>query len=284
MELLQLRYFYESAVNESFSKTAKNHMVPLTTVSAAIKRLEAELDCRLFVRTSNRVYLSEAGKQFYESIRDMFANLDKAVTSLKPKQEEKPVRVLVLDMRLLVTEWVIRYRKLNPTAAVYMTMNRRGADLEKYDIVIDEECDRYPDWDSIHLGEHKLRFTCSDRNPIWLRQLKLCDLATEDFIAYEENGNLYRRLMKICKDAGFKPRLAALCNDAACHHQLLMANTGIALLKMHRRPPEGLRYLDVVDFDQTIRFAAYYRRNEENKRVEELADFLRREFAKGESG
>ena len=42
MEMLQLRYFFESAKNGSFAKTAKKYDVPSTSVSAAIKRLEEE--------------------------------------------------------------------------------------------------------------------------------------------------------------------------------------------------------------------------------------------------
>ena len=42
MEMLQLRYFYESAMAESISKTAQKFMVPASSVSASIKRLEKE--------------------------------------------------------------------------------------------------------------------------------------------------------------------------------------------------------------------------------------------------
>ena len=38
MDLLQLKYFLESAKNENFTKTAKNNVVPTSSVSAAIKR------------------------------------------------------------------------------------------------------------------------------------------------------------------------------------------------------------------------------------------------------
>ena len=62
MELLQLRYFFESAQSGSFSKTAKKYMVPLTSVSASIRRLEQELGCPLFVRHPNCVSLNEKGK------------------------------------------------------------------------------------------------------------------------------------------------------------------------------------------------------------------------------
>ena len=46
MELLQLRYFYESAKNENFAKTAEKYMVPASSISASVKRLEEELGCQ----------------------------------------------------------------------------------------------------------------------------------------------------------------------------------------------------------------------------------------------
>ena len=38
MEILQLRYFYESAKTGSFARTAEAFMVPTTSVSASVKR------------------------------------------------------------------------------------------------------------------------------------------------------------------------------------------------------------------------------------------------------
>ena len=64
MELLQLRYFYESAMAESFSKAAEKYMVPASSVSASVRRLEQELGMELFSRTGNRVLLNEKGREF----------------------------------------------------------------------------------------------------------------------------------------------------------------------------------------------------------------------------
>lgn len=273
MELLQLRYFYESAVNESFSKTAKNHMVPLSTVSAAIKRLEAELDCRLFVRASNRVYLSDAGKRFFESVRDMFADLDKGLASLRNKQEEKPVRILVVCERVNVTELVIRYRELNPTAILFLNMTRRDVDPGDYDIIINQENDQYRDRQAISLGEYRMRFCASLRNPICNRRLTLAELAQEDFLVFEEDG----KVMAICKEAGFTPKITTICNDLKCYYRLLERNMGIVLLKEKKSPPEGTRYLDVVDFDHSIQLMAYYRPDSDNKQANAFVEFLKKE-------
>jgi len=76
MEMLQLRYFYESAQTESFARTAEKYMVPTTSVSAAVKRLETELGCALFDRTANRIMLNENGRRFRQSLLiSLFYNL-----------------------------------------------------------------------------------------------------------------------------------------------------------------------------------------------------------------
>lgn len=89
MEILQLRYFYESAINQSFSKTAEKYMVPLTSVSASIKRLENELNCTLFNRYSNHIELNENGKKLQNSLCMIFDELNNAIQSLSPQNEDK---------------------------------------------------------------------------------------------------------------------------------------------------------------------------------------------------
>ena len=69
MELLQLRYFFESASNENFSKTAEKYMVPISSVSASVKRLESELGCQLFDRSDRwAIRLSSAGRAYQAAV------------------------------------------------------------------------------------------------------------------------------------------------------------------------------------------------------------------------
>jgi LysR family transcriptional repressor of citA len=82
MEFLQLRYFLDSAHTQSLAKTAKKHMVPASSVSAAIKRLEEELGCSLFDRTANRITLNENGRRLQLSLVRMFRELDGALDAL----------------------------------------------------------------------------------------------------------------------------------------------------------------------------------------------------------
>ena len=100
MELLQLRYFYESAKQESFAKTAEKYMVPTTSVSASVKRLESELGCKLFDRSANRITLNQHGKRLQQSLCAAFAEIDSAVDALSaPQNDTREIRMLVRAIR-----------------------------------------------------------------------------------------------------------------------------------------------------------------------------------------
>ena len=83
MELLQLKYFCDSAETENFSKTAQKFYVPPSNISQSINRIEKELGIKLFVRSSNRIMLNKNGIEFYKRIKQALFLIDdakKAVT------------------------------------------------------------------------------------------------------------------------------------------------------------------------------------------------------------
>ena len=99
MELLQLRYFFESAKNESFAKTAEKFMVPSSSVSASIKRLEKELGCTLFDRNANYILLNDNGRRFQKTVCGIFDELEQATSKLgADKSDDKEISLLIRSM------------------------------------------------------------------------------------------------------------------------------------------------------------------------------------------
>ena len=117
MELLQLRYFFESALCENFSKTAEKYMVPVSSVSASVKRLEEELGCRLFDRNSNSILLNANGKRLQKALYTAFSELDSAVYDLSAHStDNREIKMLIRAMRSNITDYIIEYNKsLCPT-------------------------------------------------------------------------------------------------------------------------------------------------------------------------
>ena len=128
MELLQLRYFYESAKNENFSQTAKMFMVPTTSVSASIKRLEQELGCQLFDRTSNKIRLNAKGQRLQQTLCSVFHDINETVEQLSDNnQDKRQIKILVRSMRRKVTDAIIH--RLTTSLSNYNTDTDNFTDL-----------------------------------------------------------------------------------------------------------------------------------------------------------
>jgi len=122
MEILQLRYFFESAKRGSFAKTAEKYMVPATSVSASVKRLEKELGCELFHRHCNRITLNDNGKRLMQSLAVVFAELESAVDELTSlSTDTREIKMLVRAMRGEITDHIIEYKTKHPNIS-FMTI------------------------------------------------------------------------------------------------------------------------------------------------------------------
>ena len=79
ISLRELRAFCVAAEHESFREAANNLYVTASAISHQIKHLEAELDGKLFTRTSRAIRLTEAGRQLYEDLQPVIEKLDDVV-------------------------------------------------------------------------------------------------------------------------------------------------------------------------------------------------------------
>lgn len=77
------KVFYQVAENLSFSQAAKKLYISQSAVSQNIKNLEAELDTKLFIRSTKKVELTGAGKILFEHIEPAFNLIESGEKSIK---------------------------------------------------------------------------------------------------------------------------------------------------------------------------------------------------------
>ena len=153
MNLRQLRYFYDTAQSQNVAKTAEKYMVPASSVSAAIKRLEEELGTELFDRTSNKIILNSKGNVFANELKIAFERIDGAVDKVTTPHKEIPkIKILVRARPKWIAELIVEYMSHNPQVKFIVSNDYTLENFNDFDLIIDEQSDKYNDWQGFLLS------------------------------------------------------------------------------------------------------------------------------------
>jgi DNA-binding transcriptional LysR family regulator len=99
--LRQLQAFVAVATRGGFTPAANQMKIAQPALSQLVKELEATLGVRLFDRTTRRVEMTEAGREFFGSATRLLADLDGAVDKAKGLASRQRGRVTVAAPPLL---------------------------------------------------------------------------------------------------------------------------------------------------------------------------------------
>ena len=122
MELLQLKYLCTAARLENFSRAARHHNIPQSAISKTILQLERELGVQLFIRTGNRVKLSEAGRAFCREVQRALDILNEAADHAKAGSGSCAghVQLLLSAHRDEVLSLLAAFRRENPAVSLHV--------------------------------------------------------------------------------------------------------------------------------------------------------------------
>src|SRR5829696_5428042 len=95
MELRQLKYFVAVAEELHFRRAAERLYVAQPAVSEQIRKLEAELDVRLFDRTNRRVEITDDGAALLEEGRRVLAQAEAAQLAARNARERAGARLRI---------------------------------------------------------------------------------------------------------------------------------------------------------------------------------------------
>ena len=275
MELLQLKYFFESAKNENFAKTAEKYMVPSTSVSASVKRLEKELGCTLFDRKANSILLNEKGRRLQKSLCVIFDELEQAEIDLATEDvDDSEIKILVRATRSIVIDEIIKFNQKYPSVKFNTSFDFADRDYDNYDIIIDEENEACAAFERFELCSFNIGIRATADSPLANRPLRLNQLSSQHFISMGKDTNLYRILMKACNKAGFTPNIIMQTNDAACYSRCIEAGVGLALSRRYGNNSRAT-FLQVTDFDERQTVYVYYKKQVGRKNIENFVRFLK---------
>jgi len=230
MELLQLKYFCHAAQSCNFSKTAEKFGVPASGISLSIKRLEKELNTNLFDRKSNKIFLNESGRLFYEKANKALLLLDDAVSEVSDSGTSGKIRISIAANRRIVISAIKAFMQIYPGVDFIMDYSLPENPSE-YDFIISDDAFSHPGFEKQKLLSERilLAFPKGDA-------LEKTDNLTPEMlekasvISMPENSSLARHTYVICKKIGFKPHIVIQCDDPFYIRKCIENGLGIAFV------------------------------------------------------
>jgi DNA-binding transcriptional LysR family regulator len=210
VELRHLEYFVAVAAELNFSRAAQRIHVVQSALSAAVSRLEKELDVELFDRSKRQIALTPAGEVFLQHAREVIHTAHRARTSVDAFREQLTGTVTLgtlmswgtLDLAAALEEFrrypllTVRLRQSLTGSAGHLTAIVDGqTDLALVSITSTES-------QLVALRElmrEPMVFVCESSHPLADRaRVQLTDFAGHDFINFPLGWGIRQRL-----DAGF---------------------------------------------------------------------------------
>jgi DNA-binding transcriptional LysR family regulator len=218
----------------SFSLAAEDLGVPRSTVSRAIASLEAELDVRLFHRTTRKVAVTTAGAGLYERVAPSLLALEASFADL-PEREEAPSGVLRVASTIdlgssVLAEASARFTARYPGTQVDLYLDNRFVDLAKegFDLALRIATKRLGD-SSLYakrVGGIALQLYAS---PSYLARRgvpkDLADLEGHDAVIFRTAAPI---LDAKRKKVTLRPRV--ICDDTYCLRELTRQGAGVGSL------------------------------------------------------
>ena len=227
MELLQLKYFCDAAQTQNFSKTASKYHVPPSNISQSIKRLEKELDVKLFDRKSNCLTLNEKGKNFYTKVSEALKIIGNAKSEATDSNDKGILKICIMTNRLTVTKTIEEFAKKYPEVIISSAYSLLD-DFKDFDIIISDENFRADDMEKEMIVSEEISLAVNKENPLAFKEtISSKDLLVENFICMNEESSLYLITQKICNSMNFQPNIVMQSPDPIFVRKCVDLNLGI---------------------------------------------------------
>lgn len=241
MELRQIEYFVAVAEERHFTRAAQRMHVAQSGLSASVRSLERELGAALFVRSTRRVELTEAGRALLTEARNTLHTVAAARDAVAAVQGLLRGSLSIGTMQCLggldLAAALARFRSLHPGVEIQL---RQGSSPELIDRVrtgeadlafVSVPCDGTETVELVPIDEQPLIVACHPDHPLLEGpSVDLGDLARETFVDFAP-GWVTRDLTDHALRAQQLTRRVALeVNDVHSLLDLVAHGLGVALV------------------------------------------------------
>ncbi|WP_010492626.1 LysR family transcriptional regulator [Paenibacillus elgii] len=237
MELQQLRYFQTVARLEHMTQAAEELNITQPALSRTISRLEEDIGVPLFERKGRHIRLNRYGEIFLAHLERSFLELDQAKKKINDmaRIENLSVSIATTNVSLfpsLVSAFLRQYPDIRIRQYLRSDINMYQL-LEKgeVDMCISSEPIEGPDvqWDPLFTEELLLLVPREERF-VHRQEIRLMEVAGERFISSNTSYDSSNWLEKLCRQAGFVPRILFEGNDSVVIGEMVSLGLGISFI------------------------------------------------------
>lgn len=253
-------YVYEIYKTGSFSRAAKNLYISQPALSSCINKIEKELHCQLFDRSTHPITMTEVG-QVYIDIYERMTALEQLFYNRLSEINNLETGHLTVGGASFFASYMLPpimkvYAQIHPSIefdivesdsislyemaldrSIDLILDAGGYDKDLFDadhIMTEQILLAVPSRDPINLSLDKYQFTYAD---IVAMRHKSCDLfapimpfCDKNFILLKKGHDMHTRSLAICQQHGFTPRRAVFLNQLATAYNLARNEMGIAFV------------------------------------------------------
>ncbi len=242
----QLRVFLVAANTQSFSKTAVEVNMTVSSVSRVIASLETALGTALFERSKQRITLSKAGEKFCKDIKPIMKHFEIAVNNAREnasKEQEEIIRIadlMMIDMAVyllpVVKDFEARYPNIRCMLEPVDHDNLfNGRITGKYDLaMVSDSLELFAKRAGLtfkHLIDGDPCLIITDNHPLFGKEdLSVEDLRNERIVALDSGYSDYKKMtFGIYERFGFSMKDVTIVPTAASAEFELKKGNCVAL-------------------------------------------------------
>ena len=231
----------------SISRAATRLRVSQPPLSRQIRDLEEEIGTALFNRSNKRLQLTAAGEFLLQEAKRILAQVERATRITKATGDGKAGLIAIAFLSplggMFLPQIVRSFRQIHPSVDVDLVemvprkqleaLRDRQIDLAFVAKVEVESADEFV---SETVMEVEARVALApDHRLARLKEIPLHALRDETFIAIKQSAApaTHELLLRLCRSAGFEPRVAKQSDRAQSILDLIAAGAGVAILPEH---------------------------------------------------
>ncbi len=246
--LHQLKVFEAAARHGSFTRAAEELFLTQPTVSMQVKQLTKYVGLPLFEQMGKKLYLTAAGKELFETCREIFdriSQFEMTIADLKGLKQGRLRLAVVTTAEYFVPRLLGPFCQRYPGIDIALQVTNHEGLLERLyqnqdDLYILSQPPETSEVTSYPFLENPLVVLASVNHPLSKeKNIPIERLAYEPFIMRETGSGTRQAVQKLFEEKGItvKVRLELGSNEAI--KQAIAGGLGISVLSLHTLALEG---------------------------------------------